>query len=66
MNNIFPTDSTTKDIQAATILLDHFREPILLSYEEGQYDAKQDLPNKDDVDFSESIDSLIAKRYEIH
>ena len=26
-----------------------------------QYDAKQDLPNKDDVDFSESIDSLIAK-----
>ena len=25
----FPTDSTTKDIQAATILLDHFREPIL-------------------------------------
>ena len=57
----FPTDSTTKDIQAATILLDHFREPILLSYEEGQYDAKQHLPNKDDVDFSESIDSLIAK-----
>ena len=61
LKNFFLTEPTTKDIQAATILLDHFREPVLLTYEDGQYDAKHELPNKNDVDFSDSISDLVAK-----
>ena len=61
LKNFFLTEPTTKDIQAATILLDHFREPVLLTYEDGQYDAKHELPNKNDLDFSDSISDLVAK-----
>ena len=63
LQKYFSTDPTTKDIQAATIVLDHFKEPVLLTYEPGKYDDPNNanLPNKNDPDFCESIDSLVEK-----
>lgn len=61
LEKYFPTEPTTKDIQAATIILDHFKEPILLTYQEGEYDNP--LPNvkNNDIDLKESITDLVNK-----
>lgn len=61
LEKYFPTEPTTKDIQAATIILDHFKEPILLTYQEGEYDNPLPNAKNNDIDLKESITDLVNK-----